>query len=88
MKKLTLITAAVLGLTTTAASAQPVQNVSAARHGNIAAAQRYTKLAYDAMTAAQSANEYDLGGHATHAKQLLTQAADEMKQAARSANRR
>ena len=39
------------------------------------------------MTAAQQANEYDMGGHASNAKELLRQAADEMKAAALSANR-
>jgi hypothetical protein len=40
------------------------------------------------MTAAQQANEYDLGGHAGNAKNLLWQASEEMKQSALAANRR
>ncbi len=66
---------------------QPPLNVDPARHGNIARAQQYTLQAYEAMTAAQQANEYDLGGHASNAKQLLYQASEEMKAAAISANR-
>ncbi len=66
---------------------QPPLNVDPARHGNLARAQEFTLQAYEAMTAAQQANEYDLGGHATNAKQLLVQASEEMKAAAISSNR-
>jgi hypothetical protein len=65
---------------------EPAQNISAYRHGNLAAAQEFTKQAFDKMTDAQNANEYDLGGHAGRAKKLLDQAADEMKLAAIAAN--
>jgi hypothetical protein len=68
--------------------AEPVQNVSPYRHGNIARAQELSREAYDAMTSAQEANEFDLGGHAAQAKQLLAQANDEMKLAAEWANHR
>jgi hypothetical protein len=37
---------------------------------------------------AQQANEFDLGGHAQKAKDLLVQAADELKEAAQTANHR
>ena len=40
------------------------------------------------MTAAQQANEYQLGGHAGRAKELLRQANVEMKLAAQAANQR
>ena len=40
-----------------------------------------------AVDAAQHANEYDMGGHAAHAKELLRQAREEIKMAARAANR-
>jgi hypothetical protein len=65
---------------------EPAQNISASKHGNLAAAQNFTKQAFDKMTAAQKANEFDLGGHAGRAKQLLDQAANEMKLAAIAAN--
>lgn len=67
--------------------AQPKQNVSAARHPNLAAAQRMCKQAYDKIVAAQEANEWDMQGHAKKAKDLLDQADNELKQAAQAANR-
>jgi hypothetical protein len=67
---------------------EPSLNVSPYRHGNIARAQEFSRNAYDAMTQAQQANEFDMGGHAERAKQLLAQANDEMKLAAQWANHR
>lgn len=67
-------------------SQEPALNVSPHRHGNIARAQEYSRQAFDALTRAQQANEFDLGGHAGRAKQLLQQANDEMKLAAEWAN--
>jgi hypothetical protein len=67
-------------------SEEPALNVSPYRHGNIAHAQQLSRDAYDAMTRAQEANEFDLGGHAARAKQLLAIANDEMKLAAQWAN--
>jgi hypothetical protein len=65
----------------------PVHNVSPGRHPNLAAAQRLTQNAYEKISAAQQANEFDMQGHAAHAKQLLDQANQELKQAAEAANR-
>jgi hypothetical protein len=56
--------------------------------GDIARAQELSREAYDAITAAQQANEFDLGGHAARPKNLLQQANAEMKQAALAANRK
>ena len=67
---------------------EPSLNVSPYRHGNIARAQEFSRNAFDAMTQAQQANEFDMGGHAERAKQLLAQANDEMKLAAEWANHR
>jgi hypothetical protein len=67
---------------------EPSMNVSPYRHGNIARAQEYSRYAFDAMTQAQQSNEFDMGGHAERAKQLLAQANDEMKLAAEWANHR
>jgi hypothetical protein len=67
---------------------EPRMNVSPYRHGNIARAQEYSRYAFDAMTQAQQSNEFDMGGHAERAKQLLAQANDEMKLAAEWANHR
>jgi hypothetical protein len=68
------------------AQQQPVHNVSAKRHPNLAKAQRQTDAAYQSIVAAQQANEFDLGGHAAKAKDLLDQANRELKQAAEVSN--
>jgi hypothetical protein len=65
---------------------QPVQNVGG-RHPNIAAAQRLTEQAYNKISAAQQANEWDMDGHAAKAKDLLDQANRELKAAAIAANK-
>jgi hypothetical protein len=56
------------------------------RHPNLAAAQRLAKRAFEKIVAAQEANEFDLGGHAAKAKDLLDQANAELKAAAETAN--
>jgi hypothetical protein len=66
--------------------AAPVQNVSGKRHPNLAAAQRLTDQAFNKISAAQQANEFDMEGHAAKAKDLLDQANRELKQAAEAAN--
>jgi hypothetical protein len=67
--------------------AQPKQNVSGARHPNLAAAQRLSHQAFEKITAAQEANEWDMQGHAKKAKELLDEANKELKLAAESANK-
>jgi hypothetical protein len=74
-----------LGMAGTAFAKKPVTNVGA-RHPNLAAAQRLIEQAHDRITAAQKANEFDFGGHAAKAKDLLEQAAREIKEAAETAN--
>ncbi len=77
-----LITAACLALALTAGiilAKGPVQNVTARAHPNLAAAQKLAAQAYDKITAAQRANEFDLGGHAQRAKDLLDQVNQELK---------
>jgi len=64
----------------------PKRNVSGALHPNLAAAQRLTAQAFAKITAAQEANEFDLGGHAAKAKSLLDQANNELKEAAQTSN--
>ena len=59
----------------------PAENVSS-KHPNLAAAQKLCDEAYEKVIAAQKANNYDMGGHAEKAKQLLEQASQELKQAA------
>jgi hypothetical protein len=65
----------------------PQQNVSGKRHPNLAAAQRLCEQAFEKIQAAQQANEFDMSGHASKAKELLDQANHELKQAAESANK-
>jgi hypothetical protein len=65
----------------------PQQNVSGKRHPNLAAAQRLCDQAFEKIQTAQSANEWDMSGHAAKAKELLEQASHELKQAAESANK-
>jgi F0F1-type ATP synthase membrane subunit b/b' len=87
MKKTIAVIAASLMLTGVAL-AKPVRNVSAGRHPNIAAAQRLVAQAFAKISAAQSANEFDMKGHAQKAKELLEQANNELKEAALAANAR
>lgn len=75
-----------LGLVTSVAGI--AQQVNAGRHPNLAAAQRYTEQAYQALVRAQQANEFDLGGHASHARDLLQQANQEILAATRASNHR
>jgi len=75
-----------LVLTGSALAAPPADNISAHRHPNLAAAQRLTTQAWEKISAAQAANEWDMGGHAQKAKELLDQANRELKEAAAAAN--
>ncbi len=84
MNKLMLV--AVACVATGAFAKEPVRNVSPKKHPNLAAAQKACDVAYEKLSAAQKANEYDLGGHAAKAKELLEQAAQEIKQAAEASN--
>jgi hypothetical protein len=63
------------------------QNVNPNRHPNLFAAQRFIEQAIDRVSAAQGANEFDMGGHAAKAKDHLDRAYEEIKLAARAANR-
>ena len=71
-----------------AVAQRPKDNVSAARHPNLAAAQRLSRQAWEKIVAAQQANEWDLQGHAQKAKELLDQVNNELKMAAEASNRR
>ena len=74
------------GLAGSAIAKEPVRNVSAKKHPNIAAAQKLVTQAYAKVEAAQKANEFDLGGHAQKAKELLDQVNQELKLAAETVN--
>jgi len=86
-KALGVLLGFLLALAGVAVAQKPAQNVSGARHPNIAAAQRLSAQAYQKIVAAQQANEWDMQGHAQKAKELLDQANNELKQAAQAANR-
>jgi hypothetical protein len=66
----------------------PVRDINPARHPNLAAAQRLARQSWEKIAAAQAANEWDLGGHAQKAKDLLDQVNVELKEAAETANRK
>jgi hypothetical protein len=66
---------------------KPVENVSAKKHPNLAAAQRMVQNAWEKISAAQTANEFDMQGHAAKAKDLLDQANQQLKMAAEAANK-
>jgi hypothetical protein len=82
------LAAATLLIALNACASEPALDVSRYRHGNLAAAQESIRDAYDRLTDAQDANHDELGGHAARAKELLREAADEVKFAAEAANRR
>jgi hypothetical protein len=56
-------------------------------HPNLGATARAIELAGKSLVKAQKANEYDLGGHAAKAEQLLKEAAHEVKEAREAANK-
>ncbi len=57
------------------------------RHPNLEAAQQLVDQAIGRVSSAQQANEFDMGGHAQRAKDLLMRASNEIREAARAANR-
>ena len=73
-------------LSSALALARPVTNISAQRHPNLASAQQLSAQAWDKISAAQGANEWDMAGHAARAKELLDQVNTELKLAAEAAN--
>jgi hypothetical protein len=66
---------------------RPEENVGR-RHPNLMAAQHLIDQAFERISDAQRANEWDMGGHAARAKELLDQANHEIKLAAETANHR
>ena len=66
---------------------RPEQDISPARHPNLAAAQRLSSQAWQKIVDAQRANEWDLDGHAQKAKNLLDEVNHELKLAAETSNR-
>jgi len=64
----------------------PETNINPRKHPNLAAAQRYCLQAFQRISDAQQANEWDMNGHAQRAKDLLDQASHELKEAADAGN--
>lgn len=84
-----LSSAASLALVCSVAFAQfgpPRVNINPEHHGNMAAAQQSIVDAYGHINDAQQANEGQLGGHAQRAKDLLSQANEELRLAADVSN--
>ncbi len=57
------------------------------KHPNLVEAHKMIKHAIAKIDAAQKANEFDMGGHAQKAKELLEQAESELKLAAEAADK-
>jgi hypothetical protein len=84
----TITATAIMLLGSAIACAQkPVEDISAKRHPNLAAAQQLSRSAWEKVTAAQKASEWDMAGHAAKAKDLLDQVNSELKLAAEMANK-
>jgi len=88
VKRVLVILALVIMVAGAVYAQKPVRNINKQRHFNLAKAQRASANAYKFLIDAQKANEWDLGGHAQKAKELLEQANNEMKQAAEAANKK
>ena len=73
----------------TAAVALPIGYLAAGPmkgHPNMQAAEKALATAWDKISAAQKANEFDMDGHAAKAKDAIKVAVDELKLAAETAN--
>jgi len=86
-KILGILLGCLLAIAAVALAQRPVENISAGRHPNLAAAQRFSEQAYNKIMAAQQANEWDMQGHAQKAKDLLDQVNQQLKLSAEAANR-
>ena len=83
MKKAFLGVLGALLLAVAAVSAErPQQNINPNRYPNLASAQKLCLEAFQKISLAQQSHELDMGGHAQKAKELLTQAGEEIKLAA------
>lgn len=71
----------------TIAQGPPEHDINPRRHPILADAQRLCDQAYNRISDAQRANEWDMRGHAAKAKALLEQASHELKEAALADNR-
>jgi hypothetical protein len=93
MNKRNLALGGVLGLGLLAggivlAQNPPAQDIDPHRHPHLSMAQHHLAEAFDSINHAQQANDWDLQGHAAHAKDLIDQASREVKEAARASDHR
>ena len=82
-KTKTMMIVAALAFTGGVLTAGPMRG-----HANLEAARNDLNAAWEHIQRAQQANEYDLGGHAAHAKELIGQAKEEVRMAAETSNER
>lgn len=87
MSKLAAAVACLALLSGPALAREPAENINPKRHPNLAKAQHLSREAFDKISKAQVANEWDMEGHAAKAKELLVQVNEELKLAARAANK-
>jgi hypothetical protein len=88
MERISLITLALCAAFTLGAvvfAQQPRVDVGE-RHGNMRAAQELIQQAWQKVDEAQKDNNYNLGGHAGRAKELLSQASEQIKLSSEAAN--
>jgi hypothetical protein len=78
--------AAALALGAAGIAQGPADNINGKRHPHLLEAQRLCTKAYEQISVAQQANEFDLGGHGARAKELLDQVNRELQQAAEAAD--
>lgn len=76
------ILSAVLACPGVLAAQQPTVDIDTDGHGNLSSAQEYVSMAWQRIDRAQKVNNYDMGGHAARAKELLEQADAEIRAAA------
>jgi hypothetical protein len=89
MNKRTLVSRALLATALFSAvtlAQEPVVNINAEIHPNLAEAQRLLVEANNRVAEAQKDNRYDMRGHAERARQFMAQASRELKLAAEAAN--
>lgn len=87
MKINRIVVNSVLGVSMLAATGLVAQQINASRHPHLAAAQAAGEKAYNELSAAQAGNDFDMGGHAAKAKDLLQQANKELVLAVQDANK-
>ena len=87
MSKLAAAFACLALLSSPALAREPAENINPKLHPALAKAQHLSRQAFEKISAAQRANEWDLEGHAAKAKELLQQVNEELKAAALAANK-